>query len=158
MSTLYGSNYKKAFVDFPPQKMGVGEHNGRVKVSYDEFDIAVEGSGVTPALNDVLKLSKIPAGARVIEACVAHDDLGATGTAKIGWEASESGDIAADDDGFLPSIDLNSAANVVLMSSEANVAGQFKKFNEEVQVSLTFTAACTAVTGKIKCAIYYILD
>ena len=153
MATLYGSNATKRDVNVPSDKIPAGEQVGEKHFAYDEYSLV----GVVLGAADVIKMMKLPAGARVSEVVLAFPDLGTTGTCTVGWEASASGAIAADADGFLTTVDLNTAADVVAMSSQANNPGQYKKFDEEVQISIAMSAATTAVAGTIKLEVEYVL-
>jgi hypothetical protein len=149
MATVYGVNATKRDVNVPADKIAAGEVNGKVMVAYDEYTASGALSN-----GDVIKLMKIPKGARLLDAVVQADDLGTTGTGKLGWEAGASAAEAADDDGIIASLDFNTAAARTRMTT---AAGVMKKFTEEVQVSLTLTAATTAA-GSIKVYLMYVVD
>ena len=153
MATFRGVNATK-FNNVPEEKAQPGDQGGRMRVAYDSFSISA-----IFALNDELLMGIIPNGARVHEVVLDHDDLGTTGTATVGWKASSDGTTETEDDnGFLTSVDLNSAANTVRMTDEASVVGQFREFSAEVQAFIKFTAATTATSGDIKLAVYYTID
>lgn len=147
MATVYGANATKRDNTVPSQKIPAGEVRGIKRIAYDSY--AAAGALTS---GDIIKLMKIPAGARVLHAEVVADDLGTTGTAKLGWAAGSSGAEAADDDGLVASIDLNAAAARTAMALEA---GKFKEFSEEVQVQLVLTANTTAA-GNIKVLIEFV--
>jgi hypothetical protein len=136
MATLYGSNATFRDNSAPPSKIPTGEVSGRLRLAYDSYSLSA-----ALGASDLIKLQMIPAGARVVEVVVATDDLGTTGTGKLGWAASSD------------------AADVFTMSAtQANVPGQFKQFSSPVQVQLQMTAATTATTGSIKVAVWYVVD
>lgn len=149
MSTLYSVAATKA-ATVPVTRYEASEHKGNLYAAYDSYT----STGAIGAA-DVIKFMKLPALARVVEVALSHDDLGATGSCKVGYEAN--GTDAADDDAFLTNVDLNTAANTVLMSSEANVPGFGKQLAAETQVSITMTAV-TTVAGTLKLVVYYVLD
>jgi hypothetical protein len=156
MATLYGKYATYKQVDVPSQKVPAQFELGKKRSLIDEYDL--DTLGVILGATDVIKMMKLPAGAIVTEVKLAFPDLGTTGTCTVGWEASEDGSIAADADGFLAGVDLNTAADVFKMSDQANMPGQFKQFDKEVQVSIAMTAATTAITGKLKLEVEFILN
>lgn len=157
MATRYGTNATYRDVNVPAVKIPPGEVAGRMRIAYDEYNLAT--LGVVLGATDTILMQKIPAGARVLDVVLACDDLGTTGTCNVGWAASSDAVEAASTNGFLTSVDLNTAADVFTMQTkEANVSGQFKKFSSEVQLQVNMATATTATTGKIKIAVYYVLD
>lgn len=153
MSTYYGVNATKRDVNVPSQKIPPGEVNGRVRVAYDEFTLTADLT-----TSDVIKMMKIPAGARVLDVHLAFDKLDASGgTIDVGWEAN--GVDEADPNGFINAADVATAADVVKMSDNlANGAGQFKEFSVETQVTVVPSADTDATSGSIKLAVYFVLD
>ena len=151
MAILRGVNNTKQAND-PVEKIQAGEERARMRVSYDEFD----APGAI-AINDTIKLSKIPKGALVHNVVLAHDDLGTTGVLDLGWDASDDGVEAADPDGFLVGADVNALADIKSMHENALVPGMNKRFDAEVQISALATTATTAA-GKIRVAVYYSTD
>lgn len=149
-TTEYGVNATKRDVNVPSKKIAPGEVNGQIKVAYDEFSPA---AAIT--INSVIKMMKLPAGARVIDVLIKTTDLGSAGVFDVGWEAN--GVEAADADGFFAALDVNTAAINKLMAATAAVDGVFKKFSAETQISITVTTATTAA-GKIQLAVFYIVD
>lgn len=157
MATLYGSNATLRDVNRPASLIHQGDVNGKIRVAYDEYDLAT--LGVVLGASDVILMQEIPAGARVLDVIFATDDLGTTGTCNVGWAASADAVEAANASGFLTSVDLNTAADVFSMQQkEANVAGQFKRFSSKVQVKVSMSAASTATSGKIKVAVYFTVE
>lgn len=150
--TLYGANYTATEINVPSEKAGVGENIGKIHFSFDSFSPATADGEYE--VGDVVKMFKLPKGARVIDVIAAGPSLGTTGIFKVGYEAN--GVDVADDDGFIASVDLGGQAATVSMTDTENAAAQFKKFTAETQVILTFTEASTANTGTTisLCAIY----
>lgn len=164
MATLYSNQYQDAYVDVPSSKIGPGDQSGDLKFLF--FDFTVPGTAPTDA--DIVKLAKLPKGARVVEACLSFPDLGTAGVVELGWAASAEKDgpngltgtvlEAADDNGFLASVDVNAAANTVKMSSDMNnAAGLLKNFSAEVDVQLLVTTAWTATSGTVKGYLSYVI-
>lgn len=152
MATKYGANYKKNYVDVPATKSDPGEQTGRILVAYDEYDLTVDAEILS--IGDVVKLFKLPEGARLHEVKCYSDNLDTTGIFKMGWE--DNGTDAADDDGIFASVDAGGQAVVANMTDSAAATGIFKKFSAETQISLTMTEASVGTTGlKIKVAAFY---
>jgi hypothetical protein len=160
MATLYGNQYSNAFVVNPSVKIPPGDQNGVVRRMYFDYTITA-----TSTANDIIKLGQLPKGARVYDACLSFPDLGTTGVLELGWAASveTSGGSAleaADDNGFLASVDVNAAANTVNMIevSGAAVPGLMKDFTAAVDVQILVTTAWTVTSGTIKGYIEYIVE
>ena len=156
MATVYDVNADKILVDNPSAKAGNGEQGGRVRCIYDTYELSADLSAA-----DVINMGGlIPAGARIIDVYLAFDDLDTTGgTLDVGWAASADGGEAADADGFLANADVATAADVFKMSDNlAFGAGQFKKFTEPVQATVTVDGDTDATSGTISLAILYIVD
>jgi hypothetical protein len=158
MSTLYSNQYSDAYVEVPSSKVNTPDLNGNIKMAYFDFTISA-----APADGDVLKLCKLPKGARVLDVEISAPDLGTAGVLNIGWAASAELDSAgsaveaADADGFMVSVDVNAAAATQNMAdaSGAAVPGYLKKFSAEVDVQIAIATAWTATSGTIKGYIKY---
>jgi len=155
MTAYYGTNATLRDQTVPSGKCGVGEVNGRLRVAYDEWDVPA----AVIALSSTVDLFEIPSGARVLQAYCSFPDQGTTGTAKLGWLASDDAVEAADLSGFIASIDMKTAADTVNMADASTPpAGMCKKFTAKCRAQLGITEAFDAGTGTIKAWIYYILD
>ncbi len=153
MATLYSSQYQDAYVDVPSDKIRQGDMNGNVR--YLHFDFPVPASVPTNA--DIIKLGKIPKGARVLDAVLVLPDLGDTTVLELGWAASVELDSAAvaieaaDPDGFMASVDGDIAADAFSMlgiaqGASANLPGLLKRFSAECDLQITVTDAWTSTT------------
>jgi hypothetical protein len=136
----------------PVTKYEASEYKGNVYVAYDEYVL----DGTVIGGSDTVRFMKLPNLARVTEVAISYPDLGTTGTGTLGWEANSVD--SADADGFMTALDFKTAADTILMSSEANVPGFGKQFSAQTQVTLTMTEATTATTGTIKLAVTYVMD
>lgn len=149
MATLYGNQYQDAYVDVPSEKIDPVDYNGRVKMIY--FDYTVTAA---PSNGDVIKLAKLPAGARVIDAVLQFPDLGTAGVLNLGNAASADAVEAADADSLLVSVDVNAAADAVSMQSQMEASGSnagfLKRFASEVDIQIDVATAWTATSGTIK--------
>lgn len=151
MATLYGVQYNEAFVAVPITKVPPGEINGEVRTLI--FDYVIPGTA--PALNDIIKLGKIPKGARIIDAEIAFPDLGTVGVIELGWAASADIDTAgvaieaASASGLLAAVDVHTAAAIVNMADVAGayVAGYSKRFLAECDLQIKVSTAWDAVAG-----------
>lgn len=154
LTTVYGANHTKSFISEPPEMVDACEQKGRVRHLYDEYTVDAADEFGT---NGIIKMMKIPKGARVIDAQVVCPATGATGIFDIGWAAGADGDEAADADGFFSQIDPGAAA--VDANMAGTVAGWNKTFAEEVEVQIDCTEATADMgTKTIKLSILYVLD
>lgn len=152
MATLYGTQYKQAYVDVPSSKIAPGDVGGEVKFMYFDYTITA-----APTNGDVLKLGKIPKGARIVDACLAFPDLGSAGAVNLGWAASADGVEAADADGLLVNVDVNTAAAIVIAAEQSAPAGFLKHFDAEVDLQMDIATAWTATSGSIKGYVKYVV-
>lgn len=153
MAELYGNNYKLAYVDVPAKQIGVGEQAGRKRILFDSHTFA----GAVNAIGDIIKIGKLPKGARVLEAVLVSDSMGTTGIFDLGWAASADGLELADANGFISGADAGGQA-VKALSAVSN-PGLAKKFLSEVDVQLELTEATDGALGdSVKVWIEYILD
>jgi hypothetical protein len=143
MATLNADNYASYVAD-PYESLPVGDHAGKVRMSYDEITLSAE-----LAVNDLINVcAPIPANARIVDAFVQSPSLGTTGIVKLG--------ISGDDDYFVASHDAGGAAAKSEMAGEA---GFMIKSSSAIQPILKCTEASDAGSGlKIKVAIFYVLE
>ena len=149
MATKYGVNHTLKYINVPSEKVPAKEETGKVRLAYDSFVFDAE-----LAVTDVIKLMKLPKGAKVVDAIVKAPSLGATGIFDLGYEAN--GVDVADPNGFVSTADFGGAAAAKRMSAEDGV---FKELGAESQVILTCTELTAAATGKkIEVAVFYVLE
>ena len=158
MATFYGSNATKRDNQTIPQLIPQGEAKGRKYIAFDSFTNAAAKSQ-----NDVIKLMKLPAGARVINVIVnISASLDASGgTVDIGWEANSVD--ALDEDGFLANVDVTAAATFDMLDDQGTRPGVFKKFSEvggETQVSaiIDHSGGWDGTSGTLSVAVEYVID
>jgi hypothetical protein len=157
MATKYGTNATKIAAN-PAQLAEQGEQRGRINVHYDEYVFTGD-----LAVNDVIYMGgKLPAGARVLDVVLDSPDLdtASAGALTSGWLVSDDAVVAADDDGFLTTVDVHTAGKAQSMSAllASNVPGKFKKFASAVQPAIKISGETDATTGTIRQAIYYVVD
>ena len=163
MATLsgnyYGTEYTNSHIAEPQVKNDVSLQHGRLRYLSGTYTIPAADIAGTSA---IMKLFKIPKGARVIEALLSSDDLGTTGDLNVGWAVSEETDEndvvleAADEDGFFVATDVNAAA-IARTAMASTVAGYRKKFAATVDLQVQ-PSEITTGAGDIFVEIYYVLD
>jgi hypothetical protein len=166
MATLYGDQYSDAYVEVPSSKIQSGDFNGKVQFLFFSYPIPA----VVPTNADIIKLAKLPKGARVLDAVLVLPDLGDTTALELGWAASAELDSAgvaveaADDNGFMATVDGDVAADtfsmlIIASGASANLPGLLKKFSAEVDIQILVTDAWTSTTttDSIKGYIQYVI-
>ena len=165
MAALNGVNYKKAYVDEPQKLIPHGEHNARVKCSFDTYKGAV-------AAGDVISMMKLPKGARIIEAVLNHASLGAAGLYKVGFSNSP---YVQTRDGSAPTVSLadgdiitHATKNAAICKAMTTIAGQKAQHAQlvdatgketvEGQVVVTCTETPTNADVEVSLAVYYVID
>lgn len=101
------------------------------------------------ALNDVLKLIRVPGGTRLTELVIYNGDMdtGTTLQYKLGYaKVNTAGLLTDDDDYFLAAGSTTLQAAVLEGAPTRHVVGDLR-FNEDVFITLTVTAAATGVSG-----------
>lgn len=154
LTTVYGANHTLAYQNSPPSMVPANEWYGRVRHLYDSYTVGASDEFGTSGL---IKMMKIPKGARLIDAQVVCPATGATGVFDIGWAAGATAAEAADADGIFVGIDPGAAA--VDANMAGTVAGWNKTFSEEVQVQIDCTEATAAMAGlTIKLSLLIVVD
>ncbi len=159
MATNYGVNATKRTNAPIPSLETSGEKNSPMKIAYDEFTLTAALSQ-----NDTIRMMKLPAGARVLEAVLHWSaSLDASGgTFDVGWEANSVD--AADADGFMDDVDVTGAGGTIIMTDDEGtrpgVHKQFSPLGGETQVTLTADASggLDSTTGTVSLAVYYTLS
>jgi hypothetical protein len=152
MTDYYGVNATKRDNSGPADLIPVGEVNGRIRMAYDSIAAGIH------LTTDVIKMMKLPEGARIIDVWSKTDAADSTGIVDIGWEANSVD--AADQNGFGDSVDMNAAAALVKMSATVALAGNMKQFSKtggETQVVITPTTSFTAGSA-MELMVFYVVD
>jgi hypothetical protein len=149
LTNKYGVNYKAALVTVPPSRIHQGEYGGKQLSLIDTIVLDADA-----ASGDVVKIGRLPAGAKVLSARVFGADLGATGTLKLGNSASMdgSGTDAAVDNSFITAADSSGQAYDVWDGTTAAMRGAaigVTRFTKEVDVELKFVGATSGATGAL---------
>jgi len=133
-------------------KAAIGDISGRARVINLEYTFAQN----VIAINDLVKLAVLPAGARLIDFRLAVGDLGTTGAARFGWASSADAVEAANSTGLLAITTMTSATDSVMLGA---AAGFMKKFAAPVDIQLEFTTATDAANGiTVKGFLEYVID
>lgn len=107
-----------------------------------------------------IHMCDLPKGARVVNMYADAPDAGATGEAKIGWDAGYNSGETADDDGFYTADQFDPGdAAITNKKIDASRPGLYKAFDDRVKVELVVTEV-TADSGGDTWAvnIWYVLD
>lgn len=147
MADLYGSNYNKAYN--LNQKYYKGEYNGMVKCLYDSHTFVA----AVNAIADIVKIGKLPAGAKVLASVVKSVSMGTTGIFHFGYAAN--GVDSADPDAFNVSVDAGGQA----VQQQGSGDGIGKRFSVETEVQLQLTEATDGAAGDtIQAWLFYVVD
>lgn len=135
------------------EKVPARDQGAPIRVLYDEITLSAELTG-----QDVIKMMKIPAGAKVYDVVIHSPQLGSgggNGALAVGIQAS--GLHAANSQLFSGgALEAGSAAIDFAMSDLQSISGNASVFNDEVQVVITADETTNAGTGdKIKLWVYY---
>jgi hypothetical protein len=121
----------------PSVKLDVTVNYAKLRVLVGSYTVDAADEFGTDGL---VRLFKIPAGARLIDCEVSMEAAGATGIFNLGWAASADGVEDADADGIIAAADPGAAAlNRQKMPSTS--PGYLKKFASEVEVQADWTEA-----------------
>jgi hypothetical protein len=145
LTTVKGANVASVEKE-PMDQVAAGMNYGNLRVMYDLYTVDAADEFGTDGL---IRLFKIPKGARLVDFEFSCPATGATGIFDIGWAASAEkipGSTtpveAADADGILVQQDPGAAA-VNRAKMPSTVPGYMKLFNAEVEVQ----ADCTEATA-----------
>jgi len=152
MATVYTTEYNNAYVVDPSVKNDVTVSHGRVRLIKADITYAAE-----LGVSDVIKICKLPKGARLIDARLVAPADSVSGIYKIGWEAN--GDIVADDDGIFAVGSCDFGAGALDAKLGGTLPGFGKKFEAETVISATVTEVSTDSTGKKhQFCFFYLVD
>ena len=157
MATFYGIESSKPNASIP-QLESQGVLGGVVKASYDKYT-----SAGAIAINSIIKMGKLPFGARVVGYWLKSEDLGTAGTMELGHSASVEVDtagsplVAASASAFLAGIVVSAAITADHANASAALAGLGKSFGGSVDIELKASVA-TTLAGSIETCVYYVID
>ena len=139
MASVKGVNFTKRTAE-PVEKVIASQSHGRLRVQYDSYEASSLASG-----SDI-SVAKLPAGAIVYDIVVHFDALGSA-TIAVGD--------SADADRYITATSVSSAGQMA-MSQECAIDGFGYETTAETDRLLTTGSA--AITGTVKCAVFYIMD
>jgi hypothetical protein len=152
MATLLGVQATKSAAT-PAQLIEQGYAGGRVKCISDKYVLTGDLSA-----DDVIEMgSKLPKGAKILDARIIHTALGA-GTLHVGWKASDDAAEALDADGIMTSVAVTSAGSIGAAISHSTNAFVNKVMAGEVQPIVTVATDSSATSGSINLDIFYVVD
>lgn len=131
MATVEGTNFAEAYTS--NGKYGKGLVNGKVMMLMDSYTFPANAF----ALNDLISIGYLPAGAKVVDAGIRIPaSLGTVGIFDLG--------VVADVDGFVSQCDAGGQAAVKKASTEALIGSEF---SAETLVQLKCTEATDAAAA-----------
>ena len=139
MASVKGVNFTKSTAE-PVEKVIASQSHGRLRVQYDSYEASSLASG-----SDI-SVAKLPAGAIVYDIVVQFDALGSA-TISVGD--------SADADRYITATSVSSAGQMS-MSQEGAIDGFGYENTAETDILLTTGSA--AITGTVKCAVFYSMD
>lgn len=151
MATLYGQYAANRLVDVPSTKIPATAQHGRIRTSYDKYTLTGDMSA-----SDVIDMGVLPKGARVVGGWLKNSALSA-GTLHVGYAADSAGVETADDDAFLASVAVTSAATTSF-TGQNNMPGLGKAFSAEVQLQVKVATDTSATSGTIELCVHYVVD
>lgn len=146
MATVKGVNKTKLDSPIGANVIAEGYNKAGLTVMYDEYE------AVAVAVDDVIEMGDvIPKGAVVQNIQIAFDDLsGAGATLHVGD--------GADDDRFMTSVDVATAAGKASLMNSGNIDGiGYKTGQTDGDRQIQLKPKVAAITGTIKCWITYAL-
>jgi hypothetical protein len=145
MSILYSNQYQISHVDRPSERVSPVDHTGRVRVAYGKITFAEDVIGI----GVIVKLFKLPAGARVFDWWIKHGDLGTTGVGKVGIPGA---------DAIFGSHTMTAAGLVRPAVANTGLAYDIAQ-PSPVDVQLEITTATDDADGiSFEMAVFYVLD
>lgn len=155
-ATKYGAQYTNQFVTVPPTKVDPNVAGGKLGHCYDTYTFTAD-----LASGDVIKLCKLPAGARVLALTLGWDDLDASGgTVDVGWAASSDAVVSASAEGFLKDIGVtlpgsSSIGSIGGVGGGVNAAGLGKEFASPVDVQVAIDGDTDVSSGGLQLNVIY---
>ena len=140
MASVKGVNFTNITAD-PIVNADSGEWSGKLRVQYDTYEASSLASG-----SDI-SVARLPKGAKVYDIVVHFDALGSSSTVKVG----DSGD----DDRYIAATSTASAGQMS-MSQEGAIDGV--GYEQTAETDILLTTGSAAISGTIKCAVFYTVE
>ena len=139
MASVKGVNFTKRTAE-PVEKVIASQSHGRLRVQYDSYEASSLASG-----SDI-SVAKLPAGAIVYDIVVQFDALGSA-TIAVGD--------SADADRYITATSVSSAVQMS-MSQEGAIDGF--RYENTAETDILLTTGSAAISGTVKCAVFYSMD
>ena len=140
MASVKGVNFTNITAD-PIVNADSGEWSGKLRVQYDTYEASSLASG-----SDI-SVARLPKGAKVYDIVVHFDALGGSSTVSVGDSDAAARYIAA------TSV---SSAGQMSMSQEGAIDGV--GYEQTAETDILLTTGSAAITGTIKCAVFYTVE
>jgi hypothetical protein len=141
------SNEMTTLTASPPGKLQTNDLAGRVRVAYFSKTTASE------AVSDVVQLTKLPSGARVLALFINSDAL----TSGAGTSGASFGD-TGDPDRLATAVNLDAAVNAFTALRKGANLGTQHKYTAETIISATVTGEAWANAADFQGYILYVVD
>jgi hypothetical protein len=139
MATQNGVNYALQANPTGENQLAPGLWHGRVRCQMDSFVFTGEAAG------EIIRIAKLPIGAKVIAVGIVSDGLGGAVTFEIGDENSNT----------LYATGLASGAGALLIANNENVGNEI---DDATKQSILLETADAAATGTIQTFVLYSAD
>lgn len=139
MGTQNATNYALQANPTGENQLAPGLNHGRVRCVIDSFTFAGEAAG------EVIRIAKLPIGARVIAVGVVTDGLGGAATLDIGDE--NTANLYADD--------IATTAGVLAINNNENLGYEIDDSTKQI---ILVTTAAAAATGTMQTVVVYSAD
>lgn len=151
-ATKYGAQATKYQNSTIPGLVSQGHERGNIKHCLDSYALTAD-----LGLGDVIRMCKIPQGAKVIDARMRFDAL-TKGLLDAGWLAGAKAVEAASTAGLMDRVAVTSAGVASTFTTYSASAGFMKTFSEEVQSVVVVNTDTSATSGTIYLEILYVID
>jgi hypothetical protein len=158
MATVYGANFTKFDQNVPREQVNVAEHGARLRIQYDTYEASSAGAGT------VIKMARMPKGARVWQIILVTDDLSGSGTLQVGDSSDPNRFITESICGDANKVHYMhpkahaSDGNVTLLGAVSGTGIDGFGYAYTAETDIIITTATAAVTGTINLAVFYSVD
>ena len=158
MATVYGANFTKFDQNVPREQVNVAEDGARLSIQYDTYEASSAGAGT------VIKMARMPKGARVWQIILVTDDLSGSGTLQVGDSSDPNRFITESICGDANKVHYMhpkahaSDGNVTLLGAVSGTGIDGFGYAYTAETDIIITTATAAVTGTINLAVFYSVD
>ena len=158
MATVYGANFTKFDQNVPREQVNVAEHGARLRIQYDTYEASSAGAAT------VIKMARMPKGARVWQIILVTDDLSGSGTLQVGDSSDPNRFITESICGDANKVHYMhpkahaSDGNVTLLGAVSGTGIDGFGYAYTAETDIIITTATAAVTGTINLAVFYSVD